>query len=384
MKVLLFTASFGDGHNQAARAVQEGLEQEGIAVHWVDYVDWLHPAVRSFAKFSLVQSVQKMPSLYGLFYHSMSRIPPSSTFQRRLHHLGIRKMRQCLRHVKPDVVVSTFPTPMGVLSELKAARVAQVPSVGILTDYTAHGQWVQEYTDVYFVPTEEVANELEQLGVDRDKIKVSGIPLRRRFSSANVQNLLKRRMELREKFGFSPNLPLILLSGGGEGLLGDSAEWEEAIRQSGLQFAILCAHNERLLRRYGGWQDQRVQALEFRSDIEDWMAASDLLITKAGGLTISEALAMELPMLIVKPIPGQEIKNTAYAEQIGAAVRVDSVAEAVRFIQHVELHPEKLSNMRLAARLRPQYGGVEQIVSVIRDLGESQGKWDKQAYPGIS
>jgi processive 1,2-diacylglycerol beta-glucosyltransferase len=376
VNVLLFTASYGDGHNQAAQAIMEEMERLGISVQLVDYVDWLHPAVRSFTKFSLVHTVTRLPSLYGLFYRSMSKIPPSSSLQRRLHHLGMSKMRRCLRQFSPDVVVSTFPTPAGVLSELKSKGLFSVPSIGVLTDYTAHGQWVQEHTDAYFVATENVASELAALGVDPLKIFATGIPVRSKFHPDRVRTLLAKRDVLRERFGFQRDVPLVLMSGGGEGLLGDTPEWEQVIRHSGLQFAILCGHNERLLRRYENLGEPRVKALGFRSDIEEWMAAADLMLIKAGGLTISEALAMQLPMAIFRPNPGQEQKNAAYATEMGAAMTVANVTEAEEFLRSVERNPEQLYAMRHTVGAVPRLGGAEEIVSTICRLVKTaeQGK----------
>ncbi len=368
-RILLLTASFGDGHNQAAHAIEEALQQfPNTVVKVVDYVEWLHPAVRSFAKFSLMQGVQRIPRLYGLFYKSMSRIHPSSSLQRQLNHLGISKMMRCIKSFNPNVIASTFPTPTGVVSELRQSGVTTVPNVAIVTDYTAHRQWFHTHTDRYFVATESVRRELIDYGIPKSAIEVTGIPIRNKFSDARVRDLLSRRDVERERIGLKPDIPVILLMGGGGGILGDPDEWENCIETSDAQFVIICGHNDKLYRRFELLSSERVRVLGYTTDVDRFMAVSDMIVTKPGGLTLTESLAMELPMMLFKPIPGQEERNAKYALETGAAVLTNSVSEAMAFIKFVRLHPERLDMMRQAAKEQGVRGAAERIASSILEM----------------
>lgn len=351
-KVLILTASFGDGHNQAAYAVQEALERSGIVTKVVDYVEWLNPVVRSFAKFSLTQGVKRVPRLYGLFYRSMAKIEPSSAFQKQLSHLGLPQMRRYMKSYEPDIVASTFPTAMGVMSELRAKGLTNARNVAIVTDYTAHRLWVNDHADKYFVASEAVSKELVAFGVPHNMIEITGIPLRQKFSRESAQQILSERDVLKRQENFDPEKPVVLLMGGGSGILTDVSEWENCIRRSDAQFMIVCGYNERLYKRLEHLQSARVRVFGFCQNIHDLMGMADVMISKPGGLTLTECLAMELPILIYRPIPGQEERNAEYALSTGAAVLVRSVEEAAKFLKNIRTNPEKLQNMRLAARIQ--------------------------------
>lgn len=369
VKVLLLTASFGDGHNQAAYAVAEGLKARDVRVRVVDYTEWLHPALRSFAKFSLIQGVQKAPILYGMFYRSMSKLHPTSQLQRQLNHLGMAQMKRYLRAFQPAVVASTFPTPNGVLSELRAKGFTTVPFVGILTDYTAHGQWIQDHTDLYCVPTERVLKELEGYKVPSDKIAVTGIPIRSQFAPPRVAELLQNRLDDRANEGFAADRPLVLLMGGGAGVLSDVSEWITLLETVDLQFVVICGRNERLYKKLKYLESNRIRVLGYTNEVNRWMAMADIIITKPGGITVTEALAMQLPMLLFRPIPGQEEKNASFAIKAGAARLAQSVGEAGELLKGFRSSPATLAEMREATKQVSLGGAADRIADLLVQMG---------------
>lgn len=372
-RVLLLTASFGSGHNQAAYAVQEALRERDAQVEVIDYVGLLNPALRSFAKFSLIQGVQKAPSLYGLFYKSMSKIEPDSALQRYVNHLGIERMEDYIRYYRPDVVASTFPTPMGVVGELRRTGGIDLPNVAIVTDYTAHRQWYHDHADHYFVATNEVKRDLVSYGVSPDAIDVAGIPLRRKFSSENVRQLLANREQLAREMGFSQSSPIVLLMGGGSGILADASVWESFIPDSGMQYIIICGQNRRMQRRFAALQNDRVKVFGFTSEIDRLMAVADVIVTKPGGLTLTESMTMQLPMVLYRPIPGQEEANAAFAARAGVAVSVRTAREAQQFLLNAREDPSILSRMRQASGALPTCGAAERIAEKIMVIAE-EGK----------
>ncbi|WAH43991.1 glycosyltransferase [Alicyclobacillus fastidiosus] len=380
-RVLLLTASFGAGHNQAAYAVQEALKERGASAEVVDYVSLLNPALRSFAKFSLIQGVQKAPGLYGLFYKSMSRIEPDSPLQRYVNHIGITRIQDYIDLFAPDVIASTFPTPMGVVGELRRHGIVQAPNVSIVTDYTAHRQWFHEYSDHYFVATDEVRRDLVRYGVDERRIDVFGIPLRRKFSADAVGFLRSHRQDLILQLGLSPDIPIVLLMGGGSGVLGDTSDWETFIQTSGLQYLIVCGQNRRLERRFAQLANDKVRVYGFTSEIDRLMAAADVIVTKPGGLTLTESMAIGLPMVLFKPIPGQEEINADYAVRAGVAVRAQHAEEAQAFLQKIMHQPHILQDMRRAAERVPVLGAAENIASRLIDLAGGTVTSPLQAFP---
>jgi len=369
-RVLLLTASFGDGHNQAALAVREALEAKGDKVRLVDYTDWLHPAFRSVAKFGLLQGVQKVPALYGLFYRSMSNIPPSSSLQRQLNHVGSIRLQHCLKIFRPDIVASTFPSPNGVMSELRRIGYTKTPNVAIITDYTVHGLWIQDYSDAYFVATDDMKRDLARDGVGTNRIWVTGIPVRQAFGADRVEELLSRRSELRQAHELQADKPVVLLMGGGAGVLGDISAWEQLIRRTSAQFVVICGRNDRLRRKLFHLVSPRVQILGYTKEVDEWMALSDVIVTKAGGITVTEAIAMELPMLLYRPIPGQEVRNASFAVQEGMAVEAHDVRSACQLLEGLVSRPARLEEMRAAARNHRVENSADRIADVIHSMAE--------------
>ncbi|MCL6626286.1 MGDG synthase family glycosyltransferase [Alicyclobacillus shizuokensis] len=361
VRVLLMSASFGDGHMQAANAVGEALRRRGVTVKLVDYTQWLNPALRSFAKFSLIQGVQLAPALYEVFYKSMSRLDRDSSLQRRINRLGMAKFKRCLKAYAPDVVVSTFPTPNGVMAQLREQGFTRIPVAAVLTDYTAHGQWVQEHTKLYFVATEQVKAELTALGVASERIVVSGMPIRTRFEDSGARQALARRRELRQAERLSAERPLVLLMGGGAGLVADVAEWMEVMQATPVQFAVICGRNDKLYRRLRPLHSDRIRVLGYTTEMERWMAMADVVVTKPGGITVAEALAMELPMLLYHPIPGQEVCNGQYVVDLGAARWVTDIQHAAEELRQLQEHPDNLQAMRRAARAAHRRGAAGRI-----------------------
>lgn len=369
VKVLLVTASYGEGHNQAAHAVAEALEAHGATPRIVDYTDWLHPAVRSLTKFTLLQGVQRVPSLYGVFYRSMSRMDPASSIQRQMHHLGMQQLKDFLASWQPDVVASTFPSPAGVVSELRRTGRTQLPNAAIITDYAFNGQWIAENIDAYYVPVQSAKMEFISHGVSDERLHVYGIPIRARFNDSQVRLLLRERMQLREEQRLRRDKPLILLMGGGAGLLGDPANWQRVVKRIDAQFVIICGNNVRLRKLFAPLACDRVRVLGYVHNVEEWMAMADLIVTKAGGITVTEALAMELPMLIYRPIPGQEVENARFALATGAAELASNLVQAESLLEEVVADPGRLARMRASAqKLSAVRSAADQIAVSLIDL----------------
>ncbi|MHB1684746.1 MAG: MGDG synthase family glycosyltransferase [Bacilli bacterium] len=320
-RLLILSASYGEGHQQAALAVRDALMDENpdLDLQIVDYLEMVHPMLNSVARYCYMKSVRFAPALYGLFYKGTSRIAPSSLIQRRLNHLGYEDLADYLSAYKPDVILSTFPTPAGVVSMLKEQGLIDIPAATVITDHAIHSQWIHHYTDHYFVGSEHVKRGLMIRGVDERRISVTGIPVRPAFLAAN------NRAEVRAKLGLEDDYPTLLIMGGAYGVLGDIVQICEELFQSDrrAQLIVVCGRNEKLrqtIEQLSKDAKNPVWVFGFTREVHELMAVSDLIVTKAGGLTISEALAMELPMLLYRPIPGQETQNATFLVKSRVAV----------------------------------------------------------------
>lgn len=351
VRILILSASYGEGHQQAATAIRDaiGTEREAAEVQIVDYIRTMHPALDSIAKYCYLQSVRFAPMLYGWFYNGTSQIAPSSLVQRQLNSIGLNGLDDLLRQYAPDAVLCTFPTPAGVVSHLKQLRRTNVPLATVITDHAVHSQWIHPHTDLYFVGSHPVKTGLMQRGVAARAVKVTGIPLRSTFFAGADHGI--DRASLQQRYGLNQALPTLLIMGGGYGVLGEiESICDELLSETPpLQVLVVTGRNERLRAQLEAmladrpteWQ-KRMRVFGFVDTIAEFMGVSDLMLTKAGGLTVSEGLASQLPMVLFRPIPGQEVQNARFLVRAGAAVLADNRDDVVRHVRDLLLRSPAL------------------------------------------
>lgn len=360
-RVLILSASFGEGHRQASRAIKEELLHvyPDATVEIVDYIQSISPTWNKFAQFFYIQGIKRAPLLYGFFYKQFNRIPTDSTFSRSMSKISLiiggNLYLEYLNKFKPDVAIHTFPSSASVHDTLLREGKTRVPSVTVITDYAAHRQWIHPETALYFVGAPKVADELIAEGVPPEKIRVTGIPVRQTFKQTFCRD------DLLKKHGLDGERPTVLLLAGAFGV-------SERIRELisflldyplPLQVLIVTGRNRRL---YEVISEQvsdhpaagftgafhRVKVYGFVDYIAELMAVSDLVFTKSGGLTTSEAVAMGVPMVLFKPIPGQEKANADFLSEAGVAFVTETLDEMMhifdRWMHDAHLRQETRAN----------------------------------------
>jgi len=316
--ILILSASYGGGHNQVARALTQELQIQapGIKITTIDFCDLLFPLINRISQFSYTQSIRHFPVGYALYYQATGNISPDSFWQRRLNRMGYSELIMLVNRLEPRVIISTFPLPAGVLSQMKEAGVLNVPVVTVITDMCVHSQWIHPKTDLYLVGSSEVAAGLEKRGVPKEKIAITGIPILSIFKKKIDPEKVKRQ------FGLDPQAKVVLFMGGNDGIFGTN-HFSFLLRDlpPDIQPVIITGLNQDLYERLQSvsYQKYRVRPFKYLENIADLMKVSDLLVTKAGGVTISEALAVGLPMVIFKPTPGHEEANARFLAKHRAA-----------------------------------------------------------------
>jgi processive 1,2-diacylglycerol beta-glucosyltransferase len=379
-KVLILSASYGEGHQQAARAIQEALltQNRCLDVRIIDYLQMVHPILNSITRYCYIQSVKLVPSLYGILYHGSRNMKPSSILSKQLNQLGSDELVKYLNQYEPDIVISTFPTPAGVMSALKERGVTNVPAATVITDHAIHNQWIHPYTDMYFVGSQHVRKELIQRGVPENKISVTGIPIRGIFNQPMDREALQR------KYHIKPDVPTVLVMGGAYGVLHDIPNICEELFTfpRRVQVLVVCGHNEKLymqIKEISKRASNPVQVFGYVQDIHELMAISDLVITKAGGLTISESLAMELPMLLYRPIPGQEIQNAKFLVKSRVAVLAETRKHVSKYVKMLlSERPELLLTMRENTKKIKKPNAAEDIAQITHSIAVNH---TSHAYP---
>lgn len=348
--VLNLTADYGAGHRRASAALQDALKElnPGIRVLTLNYIWFVHPLLDRVTQSLYVNSVRVAPELYRGFYYVTKAIDPDSVWQAALNSLGHRRLLRLLQKVRPRLVVCTFPTPAGVVGELKRRGLVDVPQVTIITDNAVHTQWVSPWTNLYMVASDYVKRGLEQRGIRKDRILVTGIPIDRKFRGP------WDRQALIQKYGIRPDLPVVLLLGSAYGMSPDAwetAQWLGRVNVS-CQVLVVAGRDENLRRKCeeaSAGSKNPVTVFGFVDTMHELMALSDMAITKAGGLTVSEALAIGVPLVIHRPIPGQEEENTKFLLRNGAAVTSKDAAKTRQLTLSLLRDPDRRNKMREAA-----------------------------------
>jgi processive 1,2-diacylglycerol beta-glucosyltransferase len=366
-RILVLTASYGSGHNLVAATLAAEFERAGAAARVADHFrDFVHPEFDRLTRALYYAVLRRAPVLWGTAYWLGDQISVTSPLLLRLNRLGTRKLGRLLAAERPDHVVSVHPTPVAALLELRRRGVAIPRHTTVFTDFVAHTQWIYPNVDYYCVPAEEIARELTARGVPGERVTVTGIPVARDFAEP------AERAAARLALGLSPRLPVLLFmdgSGGGFGRLEEATrtvlEMEEAF-----QAVVVTGQEERLearLRQQVAGRDARVKVFGYveNMSIRRFMAAADFLVTKAGGLTLGEALAAELPVICFGSLPGQEARNERFAAMAGVALVARSGAQLQRVIGAALRDPVLLRNMRERIRLYRRPRAATRIVELV-------------------
>ncbi len=348
--LLVLSATYGGGHQRVAEALQAAWTEHcpGIRVEIVDFFEtFVNPALNRFVRSLYVTSVRHAPAAWGAFYYATENIRPDSPTQRLINRLGKRRLAAYVQTSRPDLLVHVHPTPAGVVSDLKAEGKIAQPSAVVLTDYAIHSQWIHPHVDLYCVPSEEVRLGLVDRGVPPERILVTGIPIAREFT------VPMDRREVAPRLGLDPRRTTVLVMAGAYAMLGGLLDVHRVILslRHRVQAVFICGRDATLverLRRHSRQGEVRVEG--YVTNVAEWMTCADLLITKAGGVTVSEALAKALPMVIYRPIPGQEEWNTHMLVVAGAARVARNPAELARLLESLLGDPGVLEHMRQAAR----------------------------------
>lgn len=321
--VLLLSAPIGSGHRLAAQALEQEFASRGVKVVHGSVFDFFpHFLGNAFLK-SYLWVLKRCPRLYELVYKWGNRQNGSLWLRGLLNGALARLGRSYIEKTAPDAVIATHATPAGIMSICKKHR----PGLwlgAVVTDFTIHRWWLCPGVDTYFIAD---AGLRARMPDDAD-VQAFGIPLRRVFCSLD-------REKCRTSFSWDAGEKVCLLMGGGEGLLPMEEAADALLRADipGLRLIAVTGHNGSLaeqLRRHFG---QQLEVCGFRQDVPQMMAAADIIVTKAGGLTCAEAMAAGLELIIYRPLPGQEEGNAAFLSRCcGARTASDAgqLAECVR------------------------------------------------------
>jgi processive 1,2-diacylglycerol beta-glucosyltransferase len=359
-RVLVLSASVGAGHLRAAQAIELALRELDPAaeVRNVDVLELTNATFRRLYGRAYLDLVGRAPHALGYFYDLMDRPPSAGHKSDRLRllveKLNLRGFLRLLRTETWDVIVNTHFLPAEIIASLKKKGELQTPQFTVTTDFETHRLWVNQPCECYFTATEEGAVNLQHWGVLADAVRVTGIPIHPAFSRP------VDRAQCLAHLGLTGDRPVLLQLSGGFGV-GPVEQLYQAILTVPMpvQVAVVAGRNEELRKRLecvAVPDRHRAVVIGFTTEMDQWMAAADLVVSKPGGLTTSEALARGAAMAIVNPIPGQESRNSDFLLEHGAAVKINNIATLPHKLARLLETPGRLAQLKEnALRLgRPQ------------------------------
>jgi 1,2-diacylglycerol 3-beta-galactosyltransferase len=352
MSILILMCDAGGGHRSVADAIVGALEYLFPGRYDIQLSDIIaegYPFPLSEAGRLYGPVVARLPRPYGLLWRSSNRRRSSDYVLRAVTPLSFDRIEEIVNSAEPDVIVSTHPLGNHSVAWLRQRHQWSMPLVTVVTDLvTIHRYWLCPAADLCLVPTEQARRQALDAGFEADKVKVIGMPIHLKFARA-----ARDRKQLRRELGLGEDKLTVLVIGGGEGM-GNLFSVSRAVARAGLdiQLVIVAGRNDPLKNRLGSvlWEVPTT-VLGFVHNMPALMHSADLLVTKAGPSTISEALSCGLPMLISGALPGQEEGNAEWAVATGAALFTPTPQELTLALTEVAGNGrETLARMRQKAR----------------------------------
>lgn len=372
-KILIFYASYGGGHLTAAKSIENYLKQNysNTSIELIDCMKYINKPIEKITTAAYREMAKKLPWAWGKIY-SDSQKGPLAHITTRSNKIMAIKLLRLLREKQPDLIISTHPFGSQMCSYLKRKEKIHAKIATIMTDFAPHDQWLigKEYTDYYFVAHNKMKDYLKLQNIEDNKIFATGIPISSRFlEDFDTNSILK-------SFGLDPNKQTILFFAGGEFGLGKNQTINifECIVNNfkNIQMVAIAGKNEKMKKQFEYivnlcGRENSIKVLPFTDKVPELMHISDLVITKPGGLTVTESLASNLPILVINPIPGQEEENAEFLEENRIAIWLKKKDDVEQVLNNLLNNKEKLLEMKENTKKLANKYAARDICKILMD-----------------
>jgi processive 1,2-diacylglycerol beta-glucosyltransferase len=369
-RLLMLYASAGAGHMQAAKALKTVCGQKKAAIsETVDMLDYAPGYFKKFYKGSYLEIVKRIPELWGYLYDRSYKFKKAN-ITTHLHHLvgnmHIAALLKYVKEFKPDALIFTHFLGWDALGNLKRLKLFNIPFYCVVTDFAVHSLWINKHVSKYYVASEGEKRVLKLHKIKDSDIMLTGIPVDPKFALNPNKNKLRKRLKI------STTTPMILMISGRYNLQGYVHLLNSFKDTRGkLQIVVLAGRNKLLANKMKAigksLKNIKVTVLGMIDNMHELMAASDIVISKPGGLTTSEVLASKTLIAIIDPIPGQEQRNSDYLLESGVAIRIHDMESGGRKIADLLANKRRLNIMRkhlkYVSHPRAAYDIIDDIVS---------------------
>ncbi|MBQ7960575.1 MAG: glycosyltransferase [Clostridia bacterium] len=375
MKVLIFTVTTGQGHNQVANVLCDALSEKDIESVSIDAFEYITPVLKDTINRGYLVSTKRLPKVYGKGYRLVEKRDTEShdsMFAKFLNGILARKLVKFVEDYKPDVIVCTHVFAAIMVSYVANKLDAGIRTVGIVTDFTMHPYWEEAPMDYYVLASELLCNQAKKKGISENEIVPTGIPINPRFAKKTD------KQEARKILGLEDKTTILVMSGSmGYGKIGSMIK---KLDEADFDFQILsvCGYNERLKKRIDKMEfKHKIFNYGYSDQVHMFMDAADCIVTKPGGLTTSEALAKGLPMIMANPIPGQEDRNVEFLLNNGAAFKISSTFPIDEALFQMFSNEVRLRNMSEMVKSLGKPQATKDFVDFVIKLGIEKGDEDE-------
>lgn len=369
MKVLILTVSTGEGHNSAASAIEEELKKRGAETRVLDACYYVNKILGVTVSYGYLLSIGALShgyaTVYGMLEHR-NKTKSSFSPTKSAVALMANKLYEYIEEFDPDAIICTHVFAALSIEHLKEKGRVKAAVYGIVTDFTVHPYWEElRCFDRIVLPSSRLGWQCLKKGLKKKQILPLGIPVRGSFKKS------VSKPKARAKLGLMPDKPVIMVMGGsmGYGDLKESVAQLDKLRLC-FQIVVVCGNNETAYQTLNEYRSaHKLKVFGYTKDIPLIMDAADCIITKPGGITVSEALAKGLPLILTKPIPGHEERNMEFLLNSGAAMGVSVKTSLQELIWQFFADPKHKQVMAKAAKALGNVTAAEELAKFVIGRG---------------
>lgn len=366
MKILILSCNTGEGHNSAAYAIHEALQGFGEQSEIVDALRFGGEKSSALVTSSFNSMIRKVPGAFGFVYKA-GDIFSSTKITSPVYYVNSLYAKNLLEYVEKglfNAVVCTHLFPMEALTYVRRKFRPSVKCYGVLTDYTCVPFFAETDLDGYFIPHEDLLSECVDKGVPEEKIACTGIPVAQKFIRRLQKTEARNHLVIPENF----RMYMIMTGGIGCGQVLDLCGHILDHQGDGIVVCALCGRNDQMKEDIEKWyhNDSRVQALVFTEKVNIYMNATDVLLSKPGGITSTEAAVANVPLVHTMAIPGCETKNAAFFAERGMSLQAATLEEAARFADMLIRDNDLAQKMCAKQRENTDPQSAERIAAYVR------------------
>ena len=368
MKAMILSVATGGGHGRAAEAIKESIldNEPGSEVIIMDTNKYISPILDKIVVGTYLQSLKHYPSFFKYLYNHSDEdgkfVKPSSFG----NDFITKHLHPTVEEFNPDIIISTHPFTAQMLSILRAKFGWQKASMVVMTDYASHAFWIHHHVDAYVVSNEDMVNELVERGRNEEMVFPYGIPI------CKNENDILNKEQIYEKYHLDPSRKVVTIMGGSLGLGNINEIVEEVMNLPlALQILVLTGSNEKLFNSISELaleSKKDIYPLVYCDEVNNILSISDLLITKPGGLTITESFIAGTPLAIYSAIPGQEVQNADYLLRHDLAIDLGTGLNCGPLLECILSDDKKLEEMKSRSKSYAKPDAAEKIYFLSKRL----------------